>query len=113
MSALPQSFAIIQVGGHQYKVTEGDEIMVEKLDAPITSKILLDKILMVGTREHTVVGTPMLTKAKVYAQVEEQSRTEKLIVYMKRSDTKSGRSRSGHRQDYTLLKILGVMVENE
>ncbi len=48
--SVKDSFAIIHVSGHQYKVTEGDEIMVEKLDVPVLSRILLDKVLLVGTR---------------------------------------------------------------
>jgi len=94
-------------------VTEGDEIMIEEIEAPVQSKILLDKVLLVGTREHTVIGIPILTKAKVLAQVEEHSRTAKLIVFKKRGDTKSARKRSGHRQNYTLLHILDVMVQND
>jgi len=110
---LKDSFAVVHIGGHQYKVTEGDEIMVNTLDAPVRSKILLDKVLLVGTKDQTVIGTPMLTKAKVHAQIEEHSKTEKVIVFKKRGDTKSSRTRSGHRQPYTLLRILDVMVENE
>jgi len=87
--------------------------MVNTLDAPVRSKILLDKVLLVGTKDQTVIGTPMLTKAKVHAQIEEHSKTEKVIVFKKRGDTKSSRKRSGHRQPYTLLRILDIMVENE
>jgi len=110
---LPESFAVILVGGNQFKVTKGDEIMVNIIEAPVQSKILLDKVLLIGTKEHTVIGTPLLTKAKVYASVEEHSKTEKLIVYKRRGDTKSSRTRSGHRQPYTLLHILDIMVHKE
>jgi len=108
---LKDSFAIVWIGGHQYKVTEGDEIMVNKLDAPISSEILLDKVLLVGTKEYTVIGTPLLIKAKVLARVEEQSKAEKIIVFFKMDASKTSRRRLGHRQPYTLLHILDVMVE--
>jgi len=110
---LEDSFAVVLIGGHQYKVTKGDELMIDVIDAPLQSKLLLDKVLLVGTKEHTVIGTPLLTKAKVHASVEEHSKTEKLIVYKRRGDTKTSRTRSGHRQPYTLLHILDIMVQKE
>jgi len=108
---IKDSFAIIHVGGHQYKVTEGDEIMTEKLEAPVLTQILLDKVLLVGTKNHTVVGTPLLDKAKVLAEVQEQSKTERIWIY-KKTDHKR-KKRKGHRQPYTLLKIIDVMVAKE
>jgi len=108
---IKDSFAVVLVGGHQYKVTEGDEVMVNKLDAPLLSQLLLDKVLLVGTKDYTVIGHPILTKAKVLAIVEEQTKAEKIIVFNKKRKARTNRKRQGHRQNYSLLRIVDVLVE--
>jgi large subunit ribosomal protein L21 len=66
------------VGGKQYKVTKGDLITTETLQVEVGDHIVLDKVLLVGTKDFTAVGTPLLTKAKVAATIEEQTRLAKV-----------------------------------
>eukprot|EP00029_Vermamoeba_vermiformis_P000641 TRINITY_DN1083_c0_g1_i2.p1 TRINITY_DN1083_c0_g1~~TRINITY_DN1083_c0_g1_i2.p1 ORF type:complete len:171 (-),score=31.57 TRINITY_DN1083_c0_g1_i2:81-593(-) len=110
MKPLADSFAVVSVGGKQFKVTKGDEIMVDKMEgAPLMAKILLDKVLLVGTKEFTVIGQPLLTKVKVLSTVEEVSKAEKVLIFKKRR-RKHYRNLKGFRASYTLLKIEDVLV---
>ena len=92
------TFAIFQTGGKQYRVTEGDIIKVEKLNA--TGSVEFDKVLMVGDK----VGTPFIDGAKVVADVIEQKRDDKVLVFKKKRRQNYRRTR-GHRQFITVLKI--------
>jgi len=99
------AFAIVLLGGSQYKVVAGDVIMSQKLIGPdIGDRIVLDKILLVGTRNWTAIGTPLLSQASVHAVVEEQTKTEKAIIFKKKR-RKNYRRTKGHRQDVTTLRI--------
>eukprot|EP01121_Diplochlamys_sp_Union-15-3_P013117 TRINITY_DN4032_c0_g1_i1.p1 TRINITY_DN4032_c0_g1~~TRINITY_DN4032_c0_g1_i1.p1 ORF type:complete len:207 (-),score=44.82 TRINITY_DN4032_c0_g1_i1:113-733(-) len=104
----PDSFAVVQIGAKQYKVTKGDEIMVEKILAPVSSDIILDKVLMVGTKTDTLIGTPVLFNKKVLASVEEQNKAEKVIIFKKKR-RKGYQKKNGHRQPYTLLRIVDIL----
>ena len=99
-------YAIIETGGKQYKVTEGDVIRVEKLEVEVDSKITIDKVLMIGGDELTV-GKPYVDGAKVEATVTAQGKADKVIVY--KYKRKSGyHKKNGHRQQYTELKIESI-----
>ena len=75
--------AVIQTGGKQYKVSEGDEIQVEKLDGNVGESVSLDKILICGEGESAKVGTPFLEGCSVVCEVTEQFRDKKIIVFKK------------------------------
>ena len=75
-------YAIIETGGKQYRVSVGDRLAVEKLDAEPGSDIVFDRVLLVGGNGSTAVGTPLVSGATVSAQVEDQFRGEKIIVFM-------------------------------
>eukprot|EP01130_Rhizamoeba_saxonica_P000846 TRINITY_DN10748_c0_g1_i1.p1 TRINITY_DN10748_c0_g1~~TRINITY_DN10748_c0_g1_i1.p1 ORF type:complete len:229 (+),score=46.45 TRINITY_DN10748_c0_g1_i1:73-759(+) len=108
---LKDSFAIIHIGGKQFKVTSGDEIMVSVMEnVEIDDHILLDKILLVGTRGFTAVGQPILTKAKILASVEEHSLGVKELIFKKKRRKGYQRLR-GARHPYTLLHIHEVLVD--
>ena len=92
------NFAIFQTGGKQYRVTVGDVVKVEKLDA--TGTVEFDQVLMVGDK----VGAPMVAGAKVVADVLEQKRGAKVLVFKKKRRQNYRRTR-GHRQYITVLKI--------
>jgi large subunit ribosomal protein L21 len=97
-------YAVIETGGKQYRVSEGDIIRVEKLAADVGSKIDFDRILMVGVGEQVKVGTPLVNGASVTGTVIEQDRHRKIVVFkMKRR--KNYRRKQGHRQDFTGVKI--------
>ena len=78
-------FAIIRVKGIQHKVVKDDRVMVEMLgkDVKIGDQICIDDVLLIGTADYTAVGRPTVTKAKVYATVEEKSATEKVMIFKK------------------------------
>ncbi len=91
-------FAIFQTGGKQYRVAQGDIIKVEKLNAEGT--IEFDQVLMVGDK----IGTPLVEGAKVVAEVIEQKRADKILVFKKKR-RQNYRRTAGHRQFITVLKI--------
>ncbi|MAQ18671.1 MAG: 50S ribosomal protein L21 [Sandaracinus sp.] len=100
-------YAIIKTGGKQYRVSEGDTIRVEKITGDVGSSVELGEVLMVGGTDDVSVGTPLVSGAKVTAEIVAQDRAKKIIVFkMKRR--KNYRRKQGHRQPYTELRITGV-----
>ncbi len=98
-------YAIIKTGGKQYKVKQGDMLDIEKLDAEVGGKVVFDEILAVGEEGGALkVGTPKVEGACVEAEVKDQFRGKKIIVFkMKRR--KSYRRTQGHRQSLTRIEI--------
>lgn len=101
-------FAVIQTGGKQYRVAQGDRLRVEKLAGDVGATVTFDKVLLVGG-EQVKVGSPLVSGAKVSAEIVAQDRDKKLIVFKFRR-RKNYRRKNGHRQPYTELKITGVTV---
>lgn len=96
-------YAIIATGGKQYKVSEGDVIKVEKLDAKVGESFTFDQVLIVNNGE-VKVGDPTVAGASIEASVVSEGRGKKVIVY--RYKRKSGyHKKNGHRQSYTEVKI--------
>ena len=97
-------YAIIATGGKQYKVSEGDVVRVEKLDAEVGSAYEFDQVLAVGEEGALEFGTPTVAGAVVKATVQKQARDKKVIVY--KYKRKSGyHKKNGHRQYFTKVKI--------
>ena len=101
------SFAVIKTGGKQYRVSEGDVIAVERLAREPGDTVEIAEVLLIGGTAGTTVGTPHVAGASVAAQVVEQTRGDKIIVFKKKR-RKGYRRRAGHRQDLTLLKVTGI-----
>ena len=99
-------YAVVETGGKQYRVETGQTVRVEKLEGELGSKVTLDKVLMVSGDEPNV-GNPYVDGAKVEAEIVEQHRTRKLMVF-KYKRRKRYRRKSGHRQHYTALKITDI-----
>lgn len=99
-------YAVVKTGGKQYKVAEGDVLVVEKLEAEMGSVVSLD-VLMLVDGENVVIGKPVVADAKVTAKVVEHGKGEKIIVF-KYKPKKNYRKKQGHRQPYTKLEILSV-----
>ena len=96
-------YAIIATGGKQYKVSEGDVIKVEKLDANVGESFTFDQVLIVNDGEMKI-GNPTVQGATVEASVLSEGRGKKVIVY--RYKRKTGyHKKNGHRQSYTEVKI--------
>lgn len=96
-------YAIIATGGKQYKVSEGDEIYVEKIDAEDGSEIKFDSVLAISKDDSLVCGADV-EKASVTATVVKQGRGKKVIVYKYKRKT-GYHKKNGHRQAYTCVKI--------
>lgn len=96
-------YAIVESGGHQYRVSEGDTIEVELLDAEPGAGITLDKVLLVAGDEARI-GTPFVDGASVQATVLGEVKGEKLVVYKYKPKNRY-KIKTGHRQRYTRLKI--------
>lgn len=101
-------FAVIKTGGKQYKVAENDTIVVETLAGEPGAVVELNDVLMIGeSGKAPSVGTPSLDKAAVFAEVLEQTRGDKIIVFKKKR-RQGYRRKKGHRQDLTVLRITGI-----
>ena len=96
-------YAIIETGGKQVKVVEGQEIYVEKVASDANETVTFDKVLFVGG-DDVKVGAPFVEGATVTAKVEKQGRQKKVIVY-KYKRRKNYHRKQGHRQPYTKLVI--------
>lgn len=102
-------FAVIKTGGKQYTVTADDLLKVEKLDAETGSTVTFEDVLMVGNGTETTIGAPTVEGAAVVAEVVDQGRNRKIIVFKKRRRQNS-RRRNGHRQAFTLLKVTDILT---
>ena len=100
-------YAVIQTGGKQYRVSEGDTLKVEKLDAEDGASVEFDKVLMIADGDDIRVGKPFVEGGKVTATVKRQGRGKKIeIIKFKRR--KHHDKRTGHRQAFTELTITGI-----
>ncbi|MGI6731209.1 MAG: 50S ribosomal protein L21 [Anaerovoracaceae bacterium] len=97
-------YAVIETGGKQYKVQEGDIITIEKLDAEAGDEVTFDKVLAFNDGNTLQVGTPILEAAKVSGSVVENGKGKKVIIF-KYKAKKDYRKKQGHRQPYTMVKI--------
>jgi len=100
-------FAVIRTGGKQYRVAKDDTIVVEKLAGNPGTMVELSEVLMIGGGKSASIGSPLVDKAAVFAEVVEQSRADKIIVF-KKHRRKNYRRIRGHRQEQTVLRILDV-----
>lgn len=99
-------YAIIATGGKQYRVSEGDVIYIEKIDAQVDSTVSFDVLLM-GNDGDVKIGTPVVQGVKVEGKVVGQIRGEKIVVYKYKSK-KNYRRKQGHRQPYTKVEITKI-----
>lgn len=98
------SYAIVETGGKQYKVAEGDTIDVEKLPVEQGEEVRLDRVLLVNQEGNVQVGRPTIEGASVVAKVQRHDRGRKIVVF-KYKPKKNYRRKQGHRQAYTRLLI--------
>jgi large subunit ribosomal protein L21 len=100
-------FAVIRTGGKQYRVAENDVIRIEKLDAEAGSEVVFNEVLMVGGDGQSKVGAPLVDGATVKAELIEQMRDKKVIIFKKRRRQNS-RRKNGHRQHLSVVRITGI-----
>lgn len=102
-------YAIIETGGKQYRVQEGDEISVEKLGAEAGEEVVFDKVLVAGEGADVKIGAPYVEGASVKSTVVENGKGQKVIIYKYKSK-KDYRKKQGHRQPYTTVKIDSIVL---
>lgn len=103
-------YAIVETGSKQYRVAKGDVLDVERLDAQPGKAVKLDKVLLYSKAKSVEIGTPYIKGAKVVCDVVSHFRAEKVIAFKYRR-RKSSRSKKGHRQEMTRLKVSEIEVE--
>ena len=97
-------YAIVETGGKQYKVSEGDQLFIEKLAVEDGAEVTFDKVLFVSKDGGVVVGSPLVAGATVTAKVVKHGKAKKIIVFKYKSK-KNYRRKQGHRQPYTKVQI--------
>lgn len=102
-------YAIVASGGKQYKVRQGDILMVEKIPGEIGSPVSFDKVLMFSDGETARIGQPALDNVAVKGHIVDQGKAKKIIVF-KHKRRKNYRRKQGHRQQYTAVKIDSIEV---
>ena len=100
-------FAVIETGGKQYKVAQGQKLKIEKLEAEAGAAVSFDKVLLKGEGEQIAVGAPYVAGSKVEAKVVAQGRADKVIVFKYHSKTRY-RKKKGHRQSFTEVEITSI-----
>ena len=105
-------FAVIKTGGKQYKVAEGDEIVVEKLDAETGADVTFDQVLMLGSDSGVSVGAPLVSGASVVGEVSDQRKGDKVTIVKKRQRS-TYRRKKGHRQLETVVTITSILADGQ
>ena len=107
IGGITNMYAIIETGGKQYKVQEGDFVFVEKLEVEAGATVEIDKVLAVGDGAEVKFGAPYVEGAKVTAEAVKNGKDKKIIVY-KYKPKKGYHKKQGHRQPYTKLEIKAI-----
>jgi large subunit ribosomal protein L21 len=104
-------YAVIRTGGKQYRVASGQVIKIERLDGAVGNTVAFDQVLMIGHEAdgEPKIGAPLVEGARVTAEVLEQGKGAKVIVFKKKR-RKNYRRRRGHRQLQTVLRIRDIAV---
>ena len=101
-------YAVVEIAGKQYKVTNNDTIVVPTRKEKAGDKVKFDRVLLLGTDKEITVGHPVVTGAAVEATVVDDVRGDKVIVFKKKK-RKGYRLKKGHRQDYTRVQITNIV----
>jgi large subunit ribosomal protein L21 len=104
---MARDFAVIKTGGHQYRVSPGDKLKVEKLEVKAGDTVVFDTVLLSVVGDKATVGAPYLASATAEAKVLGDVRGEKKIIFKYHPKTR-GRRKKGHRQDYTEVQITKI-----
>jgi large subunit ribosomal protein L21 len=102
-------YAVVETGGSQFTVEEGNLIRIPKIDGSVGDRITLDKVLLLSDGENPIIGTPYVENASVEAEVTDQTKDEKVTVFKFKRRTKYRRTR-GHRQMFSELRITKINV---
>lgn len=102
-----EAYAVIESGGKQYRVTEGHVLAVELLDAEVGKKVDLEQVLAISDGKTLTLGTPVVSGAKVTAEVVEHLRGPKLVAFKKKR-RKGYKRKVGHRQELTRVRVISI-----
>ncbi len=105
-------FAVIKTGGKQYKVAEGDEIVIEKLEIEPGKDVTFESVLMLGGGGKVTIGEPMVAGASVVGEVAEQRKGAKVRIFKKRQRS-TYRRKKGHRQLETVVTIKSILADGK
>ncbi len=97
-------YAVVKIGGKQYRVSEGDQIFIEKIDANPLDVVTFNQVLMVDSK----VGSPYIANATVEAKVIKNGKAKKIRVFKYKNKARSNRRTQGHRQPYTKVEITKI-----
>lgn len=97
-------YAIIETGGKQYRVSEGQEVMIEKLEAGEGDTVTFDRVFAVVKQGELVIGQPLVSGATVTGKVVEHGKGKKILVFKYKAKS-NYRRRQGHRQPFTKVVI--------
>ena len=100
-------YAIIETGGKQYRVSEGDVIFIEKLNVEAEAEVTFDKVVAVGKDDGLVAGTPFVEGATVVAKALKNGKGKKITVFTYKPK-KDSKRKMGHRQPYTQVRIESI-----
>ncbi|OGS20399.1 MAG: 50S ribosomal protein L21 [Elusimicrobia bacterium RIFOXYA2_FULL_39_19] len=103
-------YAIVLIGNKQYKVSEGESILVDKLLKNDGEELVIESVLMINKESESIIGNPSIKNAKVIAEVTTQTKGPKVISF-KRRRKKGYKKTRGHRTELTELKIKKIQVE--
>jgi len=101
------SYAIIRTGGKQYRVTPGETVRVERVDGDVGATIEFPEVLLTAADGAIRIGTPLVEGVRVVAQIVEQGRARKILVFKKKR-RKNYRRRHGHRQAITTVRVTEI-----
>jgi len=101
-------YAVFETGGKQYRAAAGDLVKVEMLGEETGAKVKFDRVLLVNNDGKVTIGTPTVAKASVSGEVVEAERKDKKLVVFKMKRRKHSRTKNGHRQRHTVVKITDI-----
>lgn len=101
-------YAVIKTGGKQYRVEPGGEVKVEKIPGDVGDEVTFDKVLLTSDGDTVRIGKPYLENARVVGRLSRHGRNRKILVF-KYKKRKGYRRKRGHRQDFSLVKIMDIV----
>ncbi len=104
-------YAVVNTGGKQYKVNEGEVLRIEKIPGDVGNEVFFDRILMFSDDENVNIGQPLLANVQVKGHIVEQGKAKKIIVF-KYKKRKRYRRKHGHRQPFTAVMIDSIELQN-
>ncbi|OIP22555.1 50S ribosomal protein L21 [bacterium CG2_30_33_46] len=104
-----ETFAVIKTGGKQYKIKDGQEIAIEKIEGKEGDKIIFSEVLLIAADNDIKLGTPFIKDAKVEGNIVSQEKGKKVIVF-KMKAKKRYRRTAGHRQEISKVKIVKIIA---